>query len=140
MSFLPTLNATLNALSALLIAFGLVMIKKRRIEAHRYCMIAALVTSAIFLASYLIYHFNYGATKFVGTGLARWFYFAVLISHTVLAAIVLPMILTTFYRAYKGQFEKHKNIARWTFPIWLYVSITGVVVYIMLYHLYPSRG
>lgn len=135
MSVQPTLNALLNATSALLILLGYFFIRQRKTEAHKYSMVAALVTSTIFLASYLIYHFQHGSTRFTGTGIIRTVYFTILITHTVLAAGVVPMILTAVYRAWKGQWERHKAIARWTLPIWLYVSVTGVIVYLMLYHL-----
>lgn len=135
MSIQPTLNALLNATSALLILLGYVLIRQRKTEAHRYSMVAALVTSTVFLISYLVYHFHHGSTKFTGTGAIRAVYFTILITHTVLAAAVVPMILTAVYRAWRGEWQRHRAIARWTLPIWLYVSVTGVIVYLMLYHL-----
>jgi uncharacterized membrane protein YozB (DUF420 family) len=102
-------------------------------------MVAAVSASILFLISYLIYHFNVGATSFRGEGLARPVYFFILITHTVLATIIVPFVIVTLRRALKGQYDRHRKIARWTFPMWLYVSVTGVIVYLMLYHLYPSR-
>jgi uncharacterized membrane protein YozB (DUF420 family) len=136
---LPTLNAILNATSGILIIIGYVMIRRGKINAHRACMIGAVTTSIIFLISYLIYHFNVGATKFAGTGWSRPFYFTVLISHTILAVVLAPVVVVTLRRALKGDFKRHRKIARWTFPMWIYVSITGVLVYFMLYHWFPSR-
>lgn len=131
---LPTVNACLNGASALLLLAGLAFVKTRRIAAHKACMLAALTTSTIFLASYLTYHFQVGTTTFAGTGAVKYFYFALLASHTLLAILVLPLALLTVSRAFRGDFERHKRIARWTFPVWLYVSVTGVLVYFMLYH------
>jgi len=138
-SALPTVNAILNSLSAVLLIAGYIFIRRKNVSAHRTCMMAAMGASAIFLISYLTYHYHHGSTRFAGQSMARAIYFAVLISHTILAAVVLPMALTTFYRAMKKQFARHAAIARWTFPVWLYVSITGVIVYLMLYHIYASR-
>jgi uncharacterized membrane protein YozB (DUF420 family) len=136
---LPTLNAILNATSGILIIIGYVMIRRGKINAHRACMIGAVTTSIIFLISYLIYHFNVGATKFAGTGWSRPLYFTVLVSHTILAVVLAPVVVVTLRRALKGDFKRHRKIARWTFPMWVYVSITGVIVYFMLYHWFPSR-
>lgn len=133
-SDLPTLNAILNSISAILLAVGYVFIKQKNRNAHRACMIGAFVTSTLFLASYLVYHFNVGSVKFQGQGAVRTIYFTILLTHTVLAAAIVPMIFVTFARALKGQFDKHRLIARWTLPMWLYVSVTGVIVYLMLYH------
>ncbi len=140
-SDLPTLNAILNSISALLLTVGYIFIKRKNRAAHRNCMIAAFITSTIFLASYLTYHFNndLGPTPFLGKGWVRSLYFVILISHTILAMVIVPMVFVTFSRALKQRFDKHRAIARWTFPIWLYVSVTGVVVYLMLYRLYPAR-
>lgn len=101
-------------------------------------MVSAFITSSLFLASYLIYHFNVGSVKFQGQGAVRTVYFAILLTHTVLAVVIVPLIFVTFARASKGNFSQHRKIARWTLPLWLYVSVTGVVVYLMLYHLYPA--
>jgi uncharacterized membrane protein YozB (DUF420 family) len=139
MEALPTLNAILNLTSGVFAFAGYLLIRRKRIAAHRACMLAAVSSSTLFLISYLIYHYHHGATRFPGSGIARVGYLAILISHTVLAAAVVPMVLTTLYRALRGQFARHVRIARWTLPVWLYVSVTGVVVYLMLYHLYPSR-
>ena len=138
-SDLPTLNAILNSISAVLLVTGYSFIRQKKISAHRACMIAAFVTSSLFLLSYLIYHYNVGSVRFQGQGVVRLIYFTILLTHTVLAAVIVPMIFITFARALKGRFDKHRAIARWTFPLWLYVSVTGVVVYLMLYHLYPAR-
>jgi uncharacterized membrane protein YozB (DUF420 family) len=138
-SFLPTLNAILNATSGVLVLVGFIMIRRRNVAAHRACMTAAVVVSIIFLISYLIYHYHAGATRFTGTGFSRTFYFFVLISHTILAATIVPFVIVTLRRALKGEFARHLKVARWTFPMWMYVSVTGVIVYFMLYHLYPSR-
>lgn len=138
-SDLPTLNAILNSISAILLVTGYGFIRQKNRNAHRVCMVAAFITSSIFLTSYLIYHFNVGSVKFQGQGTVRLIYFAILLTHTVLAVTIVPMIFVTFARALKGRFDRHRAIARWTFPLWLYVSVTGVVVYLMLYHLYPAR-
>jgi uncharacterized membrane protein YozB (DUF420 family) len=105
--------------------------------AHRACQIAALVVSLLFLTSYLVYHYHHGATPFPGTGLVRPIYFTILISHTILAIVIVPLVILTFYRAFRGDFIRHRRIARVTLPLWLYVSITGVIVYLMLYQIYP---
>jgi uncharacterized membrane protein YozB (DUF420 family) len=138
-SLLPTLNAILNATSGVLIIIGFVMIRRKKVKAHRACMIAAVTTSIVFLISYVVYHSQAGATRFAGTGWSRPVYFTILISHTVLAITIVPFVIVTLRRALKGQFARHFRVARWTFPMWLYVSITGVIVYLMLYHIYPSR-
>lgn len=135
---LPALNATLNAVSALLICTGLVLIKRGRRDAHRKAMLGAVTSSTLFLASYLYYHFHAGTTRFQGTGIARTVYFTILGSHTVLAAAVPFLVVITVVLALRGRFERHRAWARWTAPIWLYVSVTGIAVYVMLYHLYPS--
>ena len=134
----PLLNASLNAASAVLIGVGRYQIAKRRINAHRNLMIAAVCTSSLFLASYLYYHWHVGSVHFQGTGWARPVYFSILISHTVLAAAILPLVIITLSRALTGHFDRHRAIARWTYPIWLYVSVTGVVIYLMLYHLFGT--
>jgi uncharacterized membrane protein YozB (DUF420 family) len=137
-STLPTVNATLNGTAALLLLAGFACIRARRLTAHRNCMLAAFGVSALFLASYLCYHYYHGATQFTAGGLVRIVYFTILISHTILAVVVVPLVLRTIYLAGKGRLDRHKRIARWTLPIWLYVSVTGVVIYVMLYHLYPA--
>ena len=134
-SDLPALNALLNTISTILLAVGYVMIRQRRRTAHRNCMIAAFIVSAAFLTSYLTYHSQAGSTPFEGQGWMRSIYFMVLIPHIVLAAFILPLALITLYFAWRKRFAKHRRIARWTLPIWLYVSVTGIIVYWMLYHL-----
>ena len=137
-SQLPHLNALLNTTSAILLTIGFRFIRRGNIPAHRNCQVAAFVTSILFLASYLTYHYFHGDTKFLGQGAVRPFYFAILISHVVLAIVIVPLVLITLYRALRGDFLRHRRIARWTLPIWLYVSVTGVIVYLMLYHIYPT--
>ena len=132
---LPGVNATLNAISALLLSIGYVSIRTGRVARHRACMLAACATSTLFLASYVVYHFNVGSVAFTGQGPARAVYFTVLISHVVLAALILPLALVTLLRALRERFTAHAAIARWTLPIWLYVSVTGVAVYWMLYRM-----
>jgi putative membrane protein len=133
----PTLNAALNAACAVLLVAAYRAIRRKDIARHRRWMLAAAGTSTVFLASYLAYHARVGSVRFLGTGPARTVYFAVLLSHTLLAVVVLPLVLRTLYLGLKRRDEPHRRIATWTFPIWLYVSLTGVVVYVMLYHLYP---
>jgi uncharacterized membrane protein YozB (DUF420 family) len=132
---LPSVNAFLNATSAVLLVLGWTFIRRQNREAHRRTMIAAFVCSAVFLTSYLVYHAQVGSVRFPGTGGARTLYLAILLTHTVLAAAVAPMAVTTFVFAWTGRFEKHRRLARVTLPIWLYVSVTGVVVYVMLYRM-----
>jgi uncharacterized membrane protein YozB (DUF420 family) len=135
MGFLPTLNAVLNATAAALLAWGWTLIRRGRREKHRRVMLAAFATSVLFLTSYLVYHAQVGSVRFQKTGSIRTIYLTILLTHTVLAAAVAPLALVTLTRALKGRFESHRAIARWTLPIWLYVSVTGVVVYLMLYRL-----
>jgi uncharacterized membrane protein YozB (DUF420 family) len=132
---LPALNATLNAISAVLLVTGYVLIRTGRRELHKKCMLGALTTSACFLVSYLVYHANVGSRPFTGQGAARIVYFVVLLTHVVLAATILPLALVTTARGLWSQFDRHVRVARWTFPIWVYVSVTGVIVYVMLYQL-----
>jgi putative membrane protein len=132
---LPALNATLNAAAACLLATGWVFILRRQVLRHRACMIAAFVASAAFLTSYLIYHFNVGSVPYRGQGALRVAYFIILVTHVVLAAMVPPLALVTLSRALSRRFDRHRAIARWTLPIWLYVSVTGVLVYLMLYQI-----
>ncbi|PYS00672.1 MAG: DUF420 domain-containing protein [Acidobacteria bacterium] len=133
-SDLPTVNAALNAAAAILISAGVYFIKRKNIPAHKACMVAALGVSSLFLTSYLTYHYNVGNIRFTKEGWIRNVYFPLLISHTILAALILPMVLRTAFLAFKGRFRNHVRIAKWTFPAWMYVSVTGVVVYLMLYH------
>jgi putative membrane protein len=137
-SYLPHLNACLNGASALLLLAGYRSIKSHNVAAHRACQVSALVVSVLFLASYLTYHYYHGATRFQGTGLARPIYFTILFSHTILAIVIVPFIIITFYRALRQDFARHRRIARITLPLWLFVSVTGVIVYRMLFHIYPS--
>ena len=132
---LPSLNAALNATSAVLLLVGWVLILRRKIDAHRRAMLSAFGCSIVFLVSYLVYHFQVGSVKFQGTGTVRTVYFAILLTHTVLAAAVPFLAVVTLSRALARRFDRHKKIARWTLPIWLYVSVTGVVVYWMLYQM-----
>jgi uncharacterized membrane protein YozB (DUF420 family) len=138
--FHPTLNAALNAASAVLLLVAYRAIRRLDVETHRRWMLAAATTSALFLVSYLAYHARVGSVRFAGTGAARSVYFAILGSHTFLAIVVLPLVLRTLYLGLKRRDDRHRRIARWTFPIWLYVSVTGVIVYLMLYHLYPREA
>ncbi|KAB2960653.1 MAG: DUF420 domain-containing protein [Thermoanaerobaculia bacterium] len=130
---LPTVNAALNATATLLLGLGWLLIRARRVEAHRRAMLSALGCSALFLVSYLIYHFEAGSVRFPGTGTARAVYLAILASHTLLAAVLPVLVAITVSRALARRFDRHRRIARWTLPVWLYVSVTGVVVYWMLY-------
>ena len=131
---LPTLNALLNTTSAILLVTGHTFIKRGDRVKHKKFMLAALLVSALFLLSYLFYHYHHGSTPFQGTGWIRVVYFAILISHTVLATAIVPLVLITVRRGLKDRIASHKKIARWAYPIWLYVSVTGVIVYVMLYH------
>ena len=137
-SALPTVNAILNGTSAILLVTGYVLIRRRNVTAHRACMGTAFVTSTVFLISYLTLRYYAGMTSFTGQGWIRPVYFTILISHTILAAAIVPLALVTLSRALRARFDRHVRIARWTLPLWLYVSVTGVVVYVMLYHLFPS--
>ena len=132
---LPTLNAVLNATSAVLLLAGWWLIRHGRRVAHRRAMLAALATSTLFLVSYLAYHFEVGSVRFTGQGLVRTVYFAILVSHTLLAVAIVPLVLVTLRRALRGRFEAHRALARITLPLWLWVSVSGVVVYWMLYRL-----
>lgn len=131
------LNATLNATSAILLAIGYAAIRTGKIKAHQRFMISAFVVSCAFLVSYVVYHYRVGHVVFQGQGVIRPIYFVLLTSHTILAVVIVPMILVTLRRAWLERFDKHRVIARWTAPLWFYVSVTGVVVYVMLYRIYP---
>ena len=135
-SDLPAVNATLNSLAAILLTTGLVMIRRGHRALHKRCMLAALATSGLFLVSYVVYHANAGSRPFLGEGAVRVVYFGILITHVVLAAAILPLALITAARGLNAQFDRHVQLARWTLPIWLYVSVTGVVIYLMLYQLF----
>ncbi|HUK26111.1 MAG TPA: DUF420 domain-containing protein [Terriglobales bacterium] len=129
----PVIDATLNGSSAVLLVTGWGFIKRGQIAVHRAFMIAAVVCSTLFLTSYLYYHYHVGSVRFQGQGWSRPVYFTILISHTLLAIVIVPMVIITLSRALRGRFDRHRRIARWTFPLWLYVSVTGVIVYFMLY-------
>ena len=135
-SKLPALNAALNATSGVLLILGFIFIKQRLMKSHTICMVGACGTSVLFLISYLTYHFHHGSTRFQGEGLVRLVYFTILISHTILAVVIVPLVAITLFRGLTGNFPNHAAIARVTFPLWLYVSTTGVIIYFMLYHLY----
>ena len=132
---LPAVNAALNATSTVLLFVGWLFIRQRDMRRHRACMLTAFATSALFLVSYLVYHAKVGSVPFPGQGMVRVVYFTILITHILLAATILPLALVTLSRGLAGRFDRHRAIARWTFPIWLYVSVTGVVIYVMLYRL-----
>lgn len=132
---LPAVNASLNATSAVLISTGWAFVLTGRRRAHIACMVSALVTSALFLACYLVYHYFHGSTRFPGTGALRTVYLAILLTHTVLAVVMLPMLAKAVWHAVRREWDRHRRIARWTMPLWLYVSVTGVVIYWMLYRI-----
>jgi putative membrane protein len=132
---LPSVNATLNATAAILLIWGYTLIRRKRIQTHRKVMIAAFITSSLFLICYIVYHVQVGSVRFPHTGPLRTVYLSILTTHTMLALTVPVLAIITLSRALRGRFDKHRRIARWTLPIWLYVSVTGVVVYLMLYHL-----
>ncbi|PYM62508.1 MAG: DUF420 domain-containing protein [Candidatus Rokuibacteriota bacterium] len=133
-SVLPTLNACLNATAAVAIVTGVLAIRRRRVAVHRAAMLTAFAVSTVFLVSYLVYHYQAGSKRFEGPGWLRVMYLGILLTHTVLAVAIVPLVVTTLYRALTRQFARHVPLARWTFPLWLYVSVPGVVVYWMLYH------
>jgi putative membrane protein len=141
----PALNALLNGASAVLVIAGYVMIRSKRVLAHKACMLAATGTSAAFLVSYVIYHYNLyasgqGPVHFPGTGTPRYAYLTMLTTHTILAAVIVPLVIISLVRAFKSNFAAHKRIARWTLPLWAYVSVTGVLIYVVLYQIYvPAR-
>lgn len=135
---LPALNAALNATAAVLLAVGLGLVKRRRFTAHKVCMLSAFAVSMLFLVSYLVYHAHVGSVRFTGTGLVRPLYFGVLVTHTILAALVPFLAVVTLTFGLRARYARHVRIAKWTLPIWLYVSVTGVIVYLMLYRLYPA--
>lgn len=132
---LPAVNAALNATSTLFLVAGWLFIRRRDVRRHRFCMLTAFAASGLFLTSYVVYHANVGSVPFAGRGPVRVVYFAILITHVILAAIILPLALVTLSRALARRFDRHRAIARWTLPIWLYVSVTGVLIYVMLYRL-----
>jgi putative membrane protein len=134
----PVIDATLNGTSAVLLVTAHEMIKRGRMAAHRALMLTAVATSTLFLISYLYYHAHVGSVHFPGHGWWRELYFTILISHTILAATIVPLVIITLSRALRGRFDRHRAIARWTYPLWLYVSVTGVVIYFMLYRLFQA--
>ena len=133
--FFPLIDATLNGLSALLLICGFYFIRRRNIPAHRACMLSAFWTSVVFLICYLTYHYYHGVTRFPGHGWIRTAYLMLLGSHTILAVVIVPLVLTTLYRAWRRSFDRHRRIAVWTLPLWIYVSVTGVLVYWILYRM-----
>lgn len=137
---LPALNALLNGVSATLLLLGFIAIRSGRRDRHKKLMVSALVTSTLFLSSYLVYHALHGSTPFLRQGPIRTVYFIVLVSHVILAAVNLPLVITTVFRAYKGDFARHRKIAKLTWAMWMYVSVTGVLVYLMLYRWFPGRA
>ena len=137
---LPALNAILNGTSAVLLAVGFVAIRRRHVRLHRACMVAAFTTSVVFLASYVTYHLHAGATRFAGTGWIRPVYFGILATHTLLAALIPPLAIVTLTFALRARFVRHARLARWTLPTWFYVSVTGVVIYVLLYQVYPATA
>ena len=136
-SYFPALNAGLNGTSAVLLLTGRALIARGRVAAHRACMIAAVAASALFLACYLFFHFKAGNILFLGRGWARPVYFTILITHVSLAIVIVPLAIVTLNRGLRGRYDKHRAIARWTWPLWMYVSVTGVIVYFMLYRWFP---
>jgi len=137
-SDLPVVNATLNGASAVLLVAGFLAVRARRVVLHRSLMLSAIGASTLFLTSYLYYHAHAGTTSFTATGWARPVYFTILLTHTVLAMVIVPLVIVTVYRAFRGDFLRHRRIARLTLPVWLYVSVTGIAVYLMLYQLFPA--
>jgi len=136
-AYFPALNATLNGTSAALLLTGRILIARRRVAAHRVCMIAAVIASALFLACYLFFHIKVGNILFLGQGWSRPVYFAILISHVIFAIVIVPLAIITLSRGLGARYAKHRAIARWTWPLWMYVSVTGVIVYFMLYQWFP---
>ena len=137
-SDLPAVNATLNGVSAVLLTAGYTFIRRKNVTAHKVCMGCAFGVSVLFLVSYVVYHWRHGSTAFTRTGLIAWVYYFILSTHVILATAIIPLVIVTLVRALRGRFEKHRRIARWTWPLWMYVSVTGVVVYLMLYQLFPG--
>ncbi len=138
-SILPTLNASLNATAGVLLLAGFIFIRNRRVDAHRLCMLGAFGVSILFLICYFVYHYQVGDVRFQGTGWVRPAYFTMLISHVALAVAILPLAIVTLRRGLNARFDAHRRIARWTWPIWMYVSVTGVLVYVMVYHIYAVK-
>ncbi len=139
LSDLPAINASLNSLSTIFLTLGFIFIRQKKIQAHRNCMIAAFCTSTLFLISYLFYHYFAGRTTFKDPQWFRPIYLGILLTHTVLAVVIVPLIFMTLSRALKARYELHKKIARWTWPLWMYVSVTGVLIYFLLYQIFPQH-
>jgi putative membrane protein len=139
LSDLPAINAGLNSLSTVFLTAGYIFIRRQQQVAHRNCMMGAVISSALFLTCYIIYHYNAGRTTFRDPAWFRPIYLTILLTHTILAVAIVPMVLMTLYRAARRQFDRHKRISRWTWPIWIYVSVTGVLIYFLLYHIFPQR-
>ena len=140
LTIFPALNATLNGVSAVLITTGRAFIRRNNMRLHRACMLSAVATSSLFLTSYLYYHAHVGSVRFPGHGWVRPVYFVLLTSHTLLAVAVVPLVLLALSAALRGRFDRHRRIVRWAYPIWLYVSVTGVIVYLMLYQIYGAHA
>lgn len=138
--YLPHFQALLNSAATLLLASGYYFVRRRQLDRHRICMAAALVVSSVFMASYLTYHAAVGYMPFAGQGTIRPFYFTLLASHVILAAAIVPLVLATVYFALSGNFKRHPRVARWTLPLWLYVSVSGVAIYLLGFHVYPPQG
>lgn len=138
-SDLPAVNASLNGLSAVLLSFGFYFIRRKNVPAHHRCMLSAVLTSTLFLVCYVVYHAKAGRTVFRDPAWFRPYYLALLLTHTVLAVVIVPMVIITLSRALRERFDKHKRIARWTWPLWMYVSVTGVLIYFLLYRIFPQR-
>lgn len=136
---LPALNAAFNTVSTLLLTAGFIFIRQGRRVAHQRCMTGALVSSTLFLTGYLVYHANVGRTVFQNPAWFRPIYLLILLTHTLLAAVIVPLVLVTVFQAARGRFDLHRRIARWTWPVWMYVSVTGVVIYLLLYQVFPQR-
>lgn len=139
-SDLPAVNASLNAISAALLAAGFFFIRRKSIQRHKICMLSAFGVSALFLVCYVTYHALHGSTRFTHTGPVRYVYYSILITHVILAVLIVPLVLVTLVRALRGRIEQHRRMARWTWPLWMYVSVTGVVIYLMLYQMFPEKG
>jgi len=139
LSDLPAVNACLNGLSTCFLFAGFILIRRKRIAAHRACMLGAVAASTLFLACYLYYHFHAGRTEFRNPAWFRPIYLTILLTHTVLAVVIVPMVIVTLVRALRERFDQHKRLARWTHPLWLYVSVTGVLIYFLLYQIFPQR-
>lgn len=137
---LPHLNAALNFTSLVLLSSGFLFIRLKKVAAHRACMLSAFGVAILFLTSYVVYHYHAGSTRFTGEGIIRPIYFFILTTHVILAASIVPLAIVTMRRAFRNEIDRHRRLAHWTLPLWLYVSVTGLIVYALLYHVYPARG